>query len=219
MELKDILRTLRQENGYTQQYLADYLGIKRPTYTRYEGGTNEPDLKTLEMVAKLYNVTIDYLMGRDDTIPHELSEEEVLEKFDVVPMDMSRLKPIPVIASIRAGYGGIAYTYDEDEVTYEYADVRRPEEYVFFKISGDSMEPDMRSGDYALVHKQNYANDGDIIAAVYNGEEGTLKQYYEENEAVVLHAFNSKYRDIIITGDELDGFRIVGKAVRIVRNL
>jgi len=71
MQLKDILRTLRQENGYTQQYLADYLQIKRPTYTRYEGGTNEPDLKTLEAIAKLYNVTIDYLLGRDDAVPHE----------------------------------------------------------------------------------------------------------------------------------------------------
>lgn len=62
--LKDVLRQLRIRSGKTQQYLAAFLQVQRPTYTRYESGSSRPDLDTLCRLADFYGVSVDYLLGR-----------------------------------------------------------------------------------------------------------------------------------------------------------
>ena len=60
------LKELRIENGYTQQGLAELLNIKQQSYIRYEYGTGEPSLNTLIMLAQIFHVTTDYLLGVSD---------------------------------------------------------------------------------------------------------------------------------------------------------
>lgn len=60
------LRTLREEHGYLQKFVADKLGIKSNTLSGYENGTRSPDPSMLSNLADLYNVSIDYLLGRTD---------------------------------------------------------------------------------------------------------------------------------------------------------
>ena len=57
------LKELRIENNYTQNYVASRLGIRQQSYVRYENGSGEPSLGTLIAIAKLYNVSTDYLLG------------------------------------------------------------------------------------------------------------------------------------------------------------
>ena len=57
------LKELRLENGYTQMQLADKLHIKQQSYIRYEYGSGQPSLETLVELAKIYNVSTDYLLG------------------------------------------------------------------------------------------------------------------------------------------------------------
>lgn len=77
MLLSDRLRELRNRFGYSQAALADMLSISRMAYTLYESGRREPGLETLLMLARLYDVSLDYLLGRSDlsTLP-SLSFEE-----------------------------------------------------------------------------------------------------------------------------------------------
>ncbi|WP_342441789.1 helix-turn-helix transcriptional regulator [Lysinibacillus sp. FSL K6-0075] len=58
------LRSLREERGYLQKFVADKLGIKSNTLSGYENGTRSPDPSMLSNLADLYNVSIDYLLGR-----------------------------------------------------------------------------------------------------------------------------------------------------------
>lgn len=58
------LKELRNQHGYTQQQLADYLDITVRSYQRYESGDCEPPLVTLIAIADFFNVTVDYLLGR-----------------------------------------------------------------------------------------------------------------------------------------------------------
>ena len=57
------LKELRTENNLTQTQIAAKLGIRQQSYTRYENGTGEPSLDTLIAIAKLFNVSVDYLLG------------------------------------------------------------------------------------------------------------------------------------------------------------
>ena len=60
------LKELRTENNYTQTEIATKLGIRQQSYVRYENGSGEPSLGTLIAIAKLYNVSTDYLLGLTD---------------------------------------------------------------------------------------------------------------------------------------------------------
>lgn len=57
------IRNLREDNDWTQQYVADFLGVNRRTYSAYETGTNSMTPETLIRLAELYNTSVDYLLG------------------------------------------------------------------------------------------------------------------------------------------------------------
>ena len=65
-DFQTVFKRLRMASGYTQQIMADKLGISRSTVGMYETGAREPDYDTLEAIADIFNVDIDYLLGRTD---------------------------------------------------------------------------------------------------------------------------------------------------------
>ncbi|MCM1194727.1 MAG: helix-turn-helix domain-containing protein [Firmicutes bacterium] len=55
---------LRNQNKYTQRFMAEKLGISQPSYIRYEQDTAEPTYEKLVLIADLFDVSADYLLGR-----------------------------------------------------------------------------------------------------------------------------------------------------------
>lgn len=66
MELKDKLQLLRKQNGYSQEQLADKIGIARQTISKWETGQAVPELNGLIQLSKLYGVTIDRIVKDND---------------------------------------------------------------------------------------------------------------------------------------------------------
>ncbi len=58
-----IMRDLREDMGYKQEYVAQYLGTSQTMYARYERGANEMPIRHLIRLCELYNVSADYLLG------------------------------------------------------------------------------------------------------------------------------------------------------------
>ena len=56
----------RKLNGLTQRQVAGYLGMSQPSYIRYENGSAEPTLENLVKLADLFDVSVDYLLGRKE---------------------------------------------------------------------------------------------------------------------------------------------------------
>lgn len=65
MTLGERIKQLRKEKGMTQEELAKTLGVIRGTLSVWEIDKAEPDNKTLGKIADYFDVTIDYLLGRD----------------------------------------------------------------------------------------------------------------------------------------------------------
>ena len=63
---KNRLRATRIHRGYTLQKTADSLGIALRSYQKYESGDSEPAFDYLVKLADLFNVPIDFLLGRDE---------------------------------------------------------------------------------------------------------------------------------------------------------
>lgn len=64
-------RLILLRGSRTQQEIADALGISRARYSHYENGRNEPDLATLNHMAEFFQVTADYLLGRNEAYVKE----------------------------------------------------------------------------------------------------------------------------------------------------
>jgi transcriptional regulator with XRE-family HTH domain len=66
VNLGERLKTLREENKVTQEHLAEYLGVGRPTVAGYETKGKQPSYEILDKIANYFNVSVDYLLGRTD---------------------------------------------------------------------------------------------------------------------------------------------------------
>lgn len=60
------LKEQRMLNNFTQGNISKMLGITQPSYIRYENGKAEPTLKNLCKLADIFDVSVDYLLGRSD---------------------------------------------------------------------------------------------------------------------------------------------------------
>lgn len=58
------IRDLREDHDWKQSTLADLLGISQTRYSKYEIGTCEVPVSILIQLAKIYNTSIDYLLGQ-----------------------------------------------------------------------------------------------------------------------------------------------------------
>ena len=70
-------------------------------------------------------------------------------------------------------------------------------------------------GDFVVIRSQKDALDGEIIAALVDGEEATIKRLERKDGAVILHAENQKYQPMVFE----DGVEIIGKVVSVLRTL
>lgn len=89
------LKRLRNRYNYTQQQVADKIGVTRPAYTAYEKGTRNPDSSMLSKLADVFDVSIDELLGREPK-QHDPSDDfdafmfEDKEAFDALPEDVKQ---------------------------------------------------------------------------------------------------------------------------------
>lgn len=63
METKDILLELRKQNNLTQSQLAEKTYVTRQAVTKWESGESIPNIETLKILSKLFNVSINTLLG------------------------------------------------------------------------------------------------------------------------------------------------------------
>lgn len=70
------LREVRMNRGYTQQNMADKLGISLNAYQKYEQAERSPSLECLVAMADIFDVSLDYLLCRDVFMSHATSADK-----------------------------------------------------------------------------------------------------------------------------------------------
>lgn len=81
IELANRLQKLRKEHGYTQDTLADALGVSRQAVSKWECTEASPDTDNLIAIARLYGITLDELVYGKDEPKVEEKTEETKEEF------------------------------------------------------------------------------------------------------------------------------------------
>ena len=134
---------------------------------------------------------------RDSAKPRalELTQEASWRNKTVVP--------VPLVGNVTAGVPILAV--ENIEETYPIPlDLIGTEEDVF-----------MLSVNYIVVRKQNFANNGDIVVALIDGEETTVKRYFKDLRSIRLQPENDAYNPII--GN--DNIQVIGKVIAVFRML
>jgi len=118
---------------------------------------------------------------------------------------------LPIIGRIAAGLP-IESMQQNDGNTISLADFVRSKEVFVLEVRGESMQDEhIMDGDYVLVEKTKVGRNGDLVVALVNGDETTLKRFYKEGDRVRLQPSNATMQPIIVpaTAVVLQG-RVIG---------
>jgi len=121
------------------------------------------------------------------------------------------MRLVPVVGNVAAGSPILAEEYIEEQVALPETMLGDGTHFIL-KVHGDSMiNVGIMDGDYVVVHKQNTANNGEIVVAVIEGS-ATVKRFYRENGRFRLQPENSSMSPIFTR--KVD---IAGKVVSVYR--
>lgn len=223
------IRRERNARGLTLKNLAEKAHISISFLADIEKDRSQPSVETLSLIARALGVSIDYLVHGKDAIP--VSDSAVIEKRNdkgegteiraaggrelierIGAWPVGPTVKVPVLGVIRAGEPIYAEQNIEgwEEVPQEWVNG----ECFFLRVAGDSMVgARIQEGDLVFVRRQDFADNGDIVVAIVNGEDATIKRIFFADETIILHPENPKYRPLVFRGKERDEVRIVGKVL------
>ena len=169
----------------SQAELASLLGVTQQAVGKWESGKSSPDPTTVAKLAEILDTTADYLLGLFDPTAEGQTEERFFGSY-VYSL-------IPVIGTVKAGYGALAY---EEDYGKEYARVKDPSSYFYLVVRGDSMEPRIHSGDIVVAAIDTPPEPGQIALVRLAGladDEYVIKRVTLENGRYILRSDNPTY--------------------------
>ncbi len=149
---------------------------------------------------------------RDPTKPRAI---EVVHDDGAVPIARAAVRDVPLVGHIAAG-SPILAEEDIEEVYPLPTELVGTDPVFMLRIRGDSMiDAGIYDRDYVVVQKQSTARNGDIVAALVEGEEATVKTFMKSDTAVTLLPANDAYEPMVFA----DGVEILGVVVAVLRRL
>ena len=121
IEIADRLVKLRKKYGYSQEELADKLGLSRQAVSKWERAEASPDTDNLICLAKLYGVSLDELLATEEDID-TIVEEQVKENKEDTPAQEDKVEINKDDRVIFVGKDGKKVTINDDGVTCYNAD-------------------------------------------------------------------------------------------------
>jgi len=183
-------------NDKSRNDICKDLGFKYTTFTDWYKGKIYPSIDKIELLANYFNIK------KSDLIENKNTTDELGNP--VVPIDL--------LGTIKAGYDWIA---NEEKIgTVDIPnELAKTGDFFALKVKGDSMADAILDGDIVIIKKQSFANDNNIVAAIINGDEVTLKMYRKTQNGIKLMPLNRRinpatnepfYEDLYFTEKEIE---------------
>ena len=194
------LRNLLEINNKTQTDLSKDLNLSSSTVSNWCTGLKLPRMNKIEMLANYFGVE------KSDLI-EDKSEDDYIES-----MKLPYKKVVPILGRIAAGRPICAIEEIEG-----YLPVTDPSIDFALRVQGDSMiNARIFNGDIVQVQKDAYIKNGDIIVALIDGEDATIKRYYNYGDTIILKPENPTMHEWEFEPDEI---QILGKVRRVTFNV
>ena len=199
------LKFLRTEKGESLEKIAKYLNVTIQTISNYENERRDMTPDTILRLAEYFNVSTDYLLGRTD----------IRNNINNIDDNDKQYYMCPVYGNISAGQPNWAEECIEGRLMLDpdLMGIVNPEEHFFLRVNGESMNKVVRNGAYALIHKQDMVNDGEIAVVLVNGYDATLKKFTRQGEMIILEPESTDENFKTQVYDKTTPIKILGKYV------
>lgn len=216
MTLSERLKGERKKAGLSQKEFAEKLGLNARTYASYERGERDISTALLLNICKALNISSDRLLGNQAyTVNQEPSGASSIS--NTAPFTPDQMIPIPVIGRVAAGYTCLAEQYIESYALADPESLTDGYDHFWLRVTGDSMEPDIRDGDLVLVRAQETVESGDCAVVIVDEEDGLVKNIEFGNGYVSLISKNPNYPPRVFVHEDANRVRIVGKVIELKR--
>lgn len=201
MGMAEQIKNRRIYMGYTQEELAQKLGLQKSAIAKYENGRVENIKRSIiQKMSEVLECSPSFLMGWEQ-------EDTSTQKKGFI---------INVLGRVAAGIPieAVEEIVDTEEISEEMA---KTGEFFGLRIDGDSMEPRMLKGDVVIVRKQDDAESGDVVIAMINGDDATCKRLRKYRDGIELISNNPSYEPMFFSNQEIQDkpVKIIGKVVEL----
>ena len=149
---------------------------------------------------------------RDPTKPRAI---EILESEEEMMIPRSKVVNVPLVGKVTAGQPITAIENVEEYFPLPEHLAGYDQQVFMLEIVGESMiEAGIHDGDYVIVRQQSTAQNGDIVVAMTEDDEATVKRFFKEKNFIRLQPENSTMEPII-----LDNVSILGKVIGLYREI
>lgn len=148
-------------------------------------------------------------------IKRDPTKPRAIDVLDEAPWRQKTLIPVPLVGTVTAGQPILAVENIEETFPLP-AELVGSEDNVFMlSVQGDSMvKAGILNGDYILVRQQRDARNGDIIVALIDNEEATVKRFFKESGRIRLQPENDSIEPIYA-----QNVSIAGKVIGLFRSM
>lgn len=209
-KFKERLKNAMEYRNISQAELSRRSKIPEASISNYLSGGYKAGNKNLALLAQSLFVSIEYLLGLSNDLEENNDNKKINYKdvdYDVIDTTVD----IPIVGGVKAGV--LIGAEDNHYETYgvDESIVTDAQENFIIKIEGDSMSPLFLDKDYILCKTQSdvYSN-GNLGIVALEDTKPVIKRIYKYADKIILRSENPLYKDIVITGSELENFRIVG---------
>lgn len=204
MYIGEIIKNYRTKNNLSQRAFAARTSLS-PSYINtlekiYNPKTGKPYSVTTDVAMELSKamfINIEDLLNMLDKTQEFIVNNNKLDNFG------NPVVSIPILGTVKAGYDYLAQENWVGTIDVETSLVGNGKDYFALKVHGNSMSPVLIEDDIVIIKKQNDFENGDIVVAIINGDEATIKKGKKSDSSILLQPLNTNYEPLIFTYDEM----------------
>lgn len=213
-ELGLYLKRCRDIKDLSLREVDKLTGISYTHLNMIENGKRNVTPALLRTLANLYG--LDYLDLYEKAGYIDLVNDERRNKYKIDELG-NPVKEVPLLGTVKAGYDYLAQENWIGTIDVDASLVKDGSEYFALKVHGDSMSPVLVENDIVIVKKQDDFETGDIVVAIINGDEATIKKGKKTDNSILLQPLNNNYEPLIFTNNEMKTIPV--KIIGIVKQL
>ena len=202
MLLGDIISQYREEHKLSLQDFANLIGTSRSYIHMLEKNINpstnkpiNPSVETLKNLATAMNMNLEVLLKQLN------NSQDVYEYNNIDTLDSS-ITSVPILKTVKSGYNYFAQENWIGSVDVN-SKLASSGKLFALKIKDDSMAPVLIENDIVIVQEQDVFENGDIVVAIIDDAEATIKKVRKSDNGILLQPFNNNYEPFIFTYDEI----------------
>lgn len=203
------LKKAMEYRNIKQVDLVEKTKLDKTLINKYLSGVANAKQKKLAILAKALDVDEVWLMGYDTSMGNSTSTKlDKLENnvvsiniFDCIVSDFNVLCPKNIIGT----------------VDIEKSIISNGDNYFALKVKDDSMSPVLIENDIIVIKEQHDFENGDLVVAIINNDEITIKKVQKSDAGIVLQSFNPHYAPLFFTHSDIENLPV--KIIGIVKQL